>query len=180
MLRIVALLAVIKGVCVALDPDHELFRPISLYQTAEYAYLGTAFIVLVAIASSLALRKLFLRADAEELIGGVVWLLALTLCLYLLVLADIGYGGFHLLVAATALAGYAGYLLYAGRVFGDLPLQSLAGAMLVLCGVPVIAPATFGVVENVLVALHCVAFSYFYYVTLESRRPASRLARRGP
>ena len=179
MFKIVALLAVIKGVCVALDPEHELFRPISLYQTAEFAHLGTAFIVLVAIASSLALRKLFRRADAEELIGGVVWLFALTLCLYLLVLADAGYGGFHLLVAATALAGYAGYLLYAGRVFGDLPLQALAGAMLILCGVPVVAPATFGVVENVLVALHCIALPYFYYITLESRRPASRLARRG-
>ena len=59
MRAIIGLLAAIKICCVGIDPQHLPFRPISMYQTAEYFYLGTVFIALLFSMSLLMLRRRF-------------------------------------------------------------------------------------------------------------------------
>ena len=51
MKRIALLLLLIKAVCVYLDPWHEVFRPVSGYQTTTYGYLEHVFIALLVVAS---------------------------------------------------------------------------------------------------------------------------------
>jgi hypothetical protein len=168
--RIIAALLLLKAVCVVRDPQHDLFRPISMYQTAEYAYLGTVFVALLAFASALLLRKTFLCRHAESLGGGIAALFALTGLLLLLTLADISYGGFHLLIAVAAMIGFAAYMFYMGRMFDDVPLELGAIVISALCCVPAVYPLSFGVIENVVLLLDFVAFWYLYYLLLEQGR----------
>ena len=174
MNRIIASLALVKVICVVRDPEHDLFRPISMYQTAEYAFLGTLFVALLAVASALVLRKMFRSAHAEGLVVEIVALFGLTLLMMLLVAADLRYGGFHTAIAVSAMLGFAAFLFYVGHTFNELPLKLLGAVILAGCLIPAVHPPAFGVIENLALVLFVAAFWYLYYVTIEQSSPAVR------
>ena len=180
---IVLTLMMIKLVCVAIDPVHEVFRPISMYQTPEYSYLGNVFVGLLVVTSILVARRQFhgmdakLEADSsisvERFVALFVNLLALTCLLVMLFLAPIQYGAWHTSLAVAAMIGFSIYLLSIGLAFADDQLKWIAVSMIGLCLVPVFDRGAFGVVENCLLG-----FMRFYYRSLESEREQAKTRRK--
>lgn len=184
MKLITLILVLIKVVCVCLDPAHDVFRPISAYQTASYGYLGHVFIALLVVAAVLGLRLqgsgvgVHLEAGDEQPVGQQIFLVALLFLLASLLLAllltPVDRGLPHILLAVAAMVGGSAYLLVVSIAFRDWMLAAVAVAMLVMCVVPAIHRPAFGIVENLLIAILLFGLIRFYDYTLKKSVDAVR------
>lgn len=192
MKRIALILLVIKVICISIDPEHDVFRPISEYQTASFAYLGNVFVGLLVVASGLGAYHQFsgvgvhIEADslnqAGKQIAVLLYLLVLTCLLFALLMSPIHHGLRHIVLAVSAMAGYSAYLFVISIAFRDWLLTANGIAMLGLCVVPVFDRKAFGVVENLLLVFLLLGFIRFYGRTLQrdiaNARPQKKPKRR--
>ncbi len=168
MTLIVVLLLAVKLVCLTLDSEHELFRPISMYQTADYYYLGNLFVALLVLASFLMLRRQFARVESsfqngnvqatESNIPTILGMLSLTILLFVLFLAPIQFGHFHIFIAVSSMIGYTLYLHSVSRLTGDTPMRIAALIAAMVCAMPVFWPQVFGFAEHCLLVLLLTGF----------------------
>jgi hypothetical protein len=163
MRAIIGLLAAIKICCVGIDPQHLPFRPISMYQTAEYFYLGTVFIALLFSMSLLMLRRRFVALSAshtqnwhlltDRSITDFVFLCLLIIVLFLLLLTPLQFRLLHECLAFLTMILWTIHLLMLSRVAGDI-LSTAFSTASAFCIVSILIwPRYFGLLE------HCVLLS---------------------
>jgi hypothetical protein len=164
---------VLKAVGVGLDSNHDVFLPISMYQTADFYYLGDWFVALMPVGAALVIRRIFTPPEVLNVIGELTALFFLMLLLAGLWLLPLSSGHLHLLVAVAAMVSGTVLLYRFSRTWQDQFLRFVSLGMMPLCLLPVFVPHLFGVAENVLVLLLLTSFSWFEHVTLEKRsRPS--------
>jgi hypothetical protein len=163
MRAIIGLLAAIKISCVGIDHQHLPFRPISMYQTAEYFYLGTVFVALLFFMSLLVLRRRFLVLSAshsqnwhlltDRSITGFVSLCMLIIVLFLLLLTPLQFRLLHECLAILTMILWTIHLLMYSLAGGDI-LSIAFSTGSAFCIVSILFwPRYFGPLE------HCVLLS---------------------
>jgi hypothetical protein len=165
----------LKTVCVSLDSRHDVFCPISMYQTAEFFHLGDWFVGLMAVGVALILRQIYQLPEALNVIREIVGAFVLLLILGFLWLLPLEYGHLHLLVAVSAMAGGTALLYRCSATWQDPLLKAASVGMVPLCLLPVFAPRLFGIAENILVFLLLAGFTWFQHVTLDRRETPATL-----